>query len=72
MRNFGLIADETYRVSSVHWIRKDREYAAYLFDFDRTGLIDGKPASGGGIGMCVPIKADTSWQLLVEHLGPRA
>ena len=70
--NFGTIADETYRVSNVHWVRKDREYAAYLFDFDWTGLIDGEPASGGGRGTCVLVKAGTSWQLLVEHLGPRA
>ena len=70
--NFGTIADETYRVWNVHWVRKDREYAAYLFDFDWTGLIDGEPASGGGRGTCVLVKAGTSWQLLVEHLGPRA
>ena len=70
--NFGVIADETYRVSNVHWVRKDREYAAYLFDFDWTGLIDGEPASGGGRGTCVLVKDGTSWRLLVEHLGPRA
>jgi len=70
--NFGAIADETYRVSNVHWVRKDREYAAYLFDFDWTGLIDGEPAGGGGRGTCVLVKDGTSWRLLVEHLGPRA
>jgi ketosteroid isomerase-like protein len=70
--NFAVIADETYRISNVHWVRKDREYAAYLFDFDWTGLIDGKPASGGGRGTCLLIKEGTSWQLLIEHLGPRA
>ncbi|MGD8474008.1 MAG: DUF4440 domain-containing protein [Anaerolineae bacterium] len=70
--NFGAIADETYRVSNVHWVRKDREYAAYLFEFDWTGLIDGKPASGGGRGTCVLVKVGTSWKLLVEHLGLRA
>jgi ketosteroid isomerase-like protein len=70
--NFAAIADETYRISNVHWVRRDREWAAYLFDFDWTGLIDGEPASGGGRGTCVLVSDGTSWQLLMEHLGPRA
>jgi ketosteroid isomerase-like protein len=70
--NFAAIADETYRISNVHWVRKGRVFAAYLFDFNWSGLIDGKPASGGGRGTCVLVKEGTSWQLLIEHLGPRA
>jgi len=70
--NFAAIADETYRISNVHWVRKNRECAAYLFDFDWTGLIDRKPASGGGRGTCLLIREGPRWQLLVEHLGPRA
>lgn len=70
--NFAAIADETYRISNVHWVRRGRECAIYLFAFDWTGLIDGKIASGGGRGTCVLVRESTSWQLLVEHLGPRA
>ena len=70
--NFAEIEAETYRVSNVYWVRRDRAYAAYLFDFDWTGFIDGKPARGGGRGTCVLVKEGTSWQLLIEHLGPRA
>ena len=71
-RNFAAITDERYRISGVHWVRRDCVFAAYLFDFDWTGLVDGKPASGGGRGTCVLVNDGTNWQLLIEHLGPRA
>lgn len=70
--NFRAITDETYKISNVHWVRKDRQYAVYLFDFDWTGVIGGKSARGGGSGTCLLVKEPAGWQLLIEHLGPRA
>jgi ketosteroid isomerase-like protein len=70
--NFQTISEETYRISNIHWVRKDSEFAVYLFDFDWSGIIGGKPAEGGGRGTCVLVRKDAGWRLLVEHLGPRA
>lgn len=70
--NFKVIAEERYQISKLHWVRQSAEVAVYLFEFDWSGIIDGKPASGGGTGTGVLIRQGSGWQLLVEHLGPRA
>ncbi|WP_420627826.1 nuclear transport factor 2 family protein [Candidatus Leptofilum sp.] len=71
-RNFSLIQDETYKMENVHWVKKAAETAVYLFTFHWSGLINGEPASGAGTGTAVLIKTEDKWQLLVEHLGPKA
>ena len=70
--NFSIIKDETYSISNVHWVIKDTETAVYLFEFNWSGLINDQPASGSGRGTSVLIKESDKWQLLVEHLGPKA
>lgn len=69
-RNFALIRDETYHIANVHWVTRTQDVAVYLFDFAWAGLIDGKPASGGGRGTAVLVRRGNAWQLLAEHLGP--
>lgn len=71
-RNFSLIQDETYQIENVHWVMMGAETAVYLFTFRWSGLINGKPASGAGTGTAVLINGTNGWQLLVEHLGPKA
>ena len=71
-KNFSLIKDEEYSISNVHWVMKGSETAVYLFDFNWSGMINDKPASGAGQGTSVLIKENDQWQLLVEHLGPKA
>ncbi|HKY55245.1 MAG TPA: nuclear transport factor 2 family protein [Anaerolineales bacterium] len=71
-KNFSLIKDETYSITNVHWVIKSSEMAVYLFDFNWSGIINEKPASGSGRGTSVLIKENNKWQLLVEHLGPKA
>ncbi|MBD3649617.1 MAG: nuclear transport factor 2 family protein [Pseudomonadales bacterium] len=71
-QNFQAIEDESYKISNVHWVLEEESHAAYIFEFDWAGLIDGKPARGGGTGTCVLAKEGDQWRLLVEHLGPRA
>ena len=70
--NFSLIQDEKYSIANVHWVMKNPETAAYLFEFSWSGIINGKPAQGAGRGTSVLIKANDRWQLLIEHLGPKA
>jgi ketosteroid isomerase-like protein len=54
-------------------VHRDADVAAYLFDFDWSGRIDGRPASGNGRGTCVLRRHNgTGWRLLIEHLGPRS
>ena len=71
-RNFEMIQSEPYRMSNLHWIRKDETFAVYLFEYDWKGIINGKPANGAGRGTQVLIQENGQWQLLAEHLGPRA
>lgn len=70
--NFSLIKDETYSMRDVHWVLKNDLTAVYLFEFNWSGIINGKPAQGAGRGTSVLIKEDGAWRLLVEHLGPKA
>ncbi len=70
-QNFSAIADEEYRISNVHWVQRGADVAVYLFDFNWTGRINGRAASGSGRGTCVLRRTDEmGWRLLVEHLGP--
>jgi len=71
-KNFSLIKDEEYSIANVHWVTKGSEMAVYLFDFSWSGIINDKQASGSGRGTSVLIKDGGKWQLIVEHLGPKA
>lgn len=70
--NFSLIKDEEYSISDMHWVMIGSEMAVYLFDFSWSGIINDQQASGSGRGTSVLIRENDKWQLLVEHLGPKA
>jgi ketosteroid isomerase-like protein len=70
--NFASIEDERYRVSNVHWVMRSERTAVYLFDFEWSGRIQGRPAQGKGRGTSVLARDGEEWKLLVEHLGPGA
>lgn len=67
-KNFSLIKSETYRMTNVHWVRRDENIAVYLFDFEWTGVIAGKRAAGKGYGSTVLVRDAERWKLLLEHL----
>ncbi len=67
-RNFASIKDETFTISNVHWINKSDAFAAYLFNFHWSGIMDGKSALGSGRGSSVIVCENGKWLLLVEHL----
>ena len=71
-KNFSLIKDETYSMTSIDWVLKIPGAAVYLFEFNWSGIIKGKQASGGGRGTSVLIKENEEWKLIAEHLGPLA
>ncbi len=68
-KNFSIIKNEKYAIENIKWLVKDKKYAVYLFEFNWTGIIDGKSRSGNGIGTSVLIKENARWKLLTEHLG---
>ena len=70
--NFAAIADEEYRISNIRWVHRGSEIAVYLFDFNWSGRVGGRPASSSGRGTTVLHRNDDGWRLLVEHLGPAA
>ncbi len=70
--NFSAIEDEDYRISNVHWVRRDEDVAVYLFEFAWSGRIGGHDAEGGGRGTSLLVRDGPDWKLLVEHLGPQS
>jgi ketosteroid isomerase-like protein len=71
-RNFASIKSEHYAITNVHWVKQSEGFAVFTFDYQWSGVIGGKSASGGGRGSSVIMKSGTGWQLLSEHLGPPA
>ncbi len=68
-RNFDRVVDEKYRVENVQWLDLTDDRAVVLYDFAWSGVIEGRPASGGGRGTSVMAVHDGRWKILLEHLG---
>ena len=62
---------EQYKMSDITWVKKEVNYAVYLFNYHWSGIIKDKMVSGNGIGTSVIIKERDNWHLLVEHLGKK-
>jgi ketosteroid isomerase-like protein len=71
-KNFSSIESEKYSISNVFWVTRGTDIAAYLFDFDWAGLINGGQVSGSGRGTSLLVKEGGKWQLLIEHLGSKS
>ena len=71
-KNFELIKDEDYKITNVHIVKEESDYAVFIFKYKWSGIIHGRPAEGGGRGTSVLVKNNGSWQLISEHLGPDA
>ena len=71
-RNFQLIQDEEYELYDVRWLTDQPTHAVCTYRFRWSGLIDGKPAAGGGRGTSVLTNEDGRWLVLAEYLGPDA
>ncbi|WP_420573263.1 nuclear transport factor 2 family protein [Kordia sp.] len=71
-KNFSVIKNEKYAIENITWLIKDENFAVYVFEFNWTGIIDGKSVSGNGIGTAVLTKENATWKLLTEHLGRKS
>lgn len=67
--NFNIIKSEKYAIENVRWLKKEEQFAVYLFEYSWSGFINGQLMSGSGIGTSVIVKENGQWQLLTEHLG---
>jgi len=70
--NFAKIKSESYKIENVQWLRKERNYAVYIFEYFWSGVVNGTLMSGGGIGTSVIIEVSGVWKLLSEHLGSKS
>lgn len=71
-RAFSLIKNEIYKIRNLRVIQEAETFAVFVFEFDWTGRVEGRNASGSGRGTSVLCKENDRWQLLCEHLGPAA
>jgi ketosteroid isomerase-like protein len=66
--NFDAIEGETYRIHGLKWVAKSEDVAACVYEFDWSGRIDGKAASGHGRGTTVIRRIEGRWKVAHEHL----
>ncbi|MEM6803515.1 MAG: nuclear transport factor 2 family protein [Bacteroidota bacterium] len=70
-RNFTSIKSENYIMKNIVWLKREANFAVYLFEFAWTGIVHNQPASGKGVGTSVLLKEAGQWKLLSEHLGSK-
>jgi len=72
--NFERIKGDAYRMSGPRWVHRSTgspdAAAVCVFDFDWSGLVDGRSVSGRGCGTIVLVQTNDGWRLIAEHLGP--
>ena len=58
-------------MTDVFWVFRTKDVAVYLFSYEWTGTVNGRPAAGEGRGTSVLIRDHDEWLLVAEHLGRR-
>ena len=66
--NFDAIEDETYRILHLKWLASSEDVAACAYEFEWSGKMGGKPASGHGRGTTVIRRTGGEWKVAHEHL----
>jgi ketosteroid isomerase-like protein len=67
-RNFDTIKAEKYAIHDLIWLAQSDDVAVCIYEFDWSGEIHGKLASGGGRGTTVIQRAVGRWRVVHEHL----
>ncbi|WP_433891510.1 YybH family protein [Streptomyces sp. CA-111067] len=67
-RTFAAIQHEVYEIRDLEWIVMTADHAVCRYRFSWTGLVDGRPRSGGGRGTNVIVRRDGTWKMQHEHL----
>ena len=66
--NFEAIEAEVYRIGQLRWLADSESVAACVFEFDWSGKVKGKAASGYGRGTTVIRRSGGEWKVAHEHL----
>jgi ketosteroid isomerase-like protein len=66
--NFEAIEGETYRTRNLKWLANSNEVAACIYEFEWSGIMNGRPVSGHGRGTTVIRRVDGQWRVAHEHL----
>ena len=67
-RTFDLIKDEKYWLTDVRWLQETESCATCIYQFNWTGVINGKACTGNGRGTTVTKKIEDRWMIIHEHL----
>lgn len=67
---WAIVKDERYSVHDVRWLARTPDTAVVLYGYCWSGLVDGKPRSGGGRGTNVLLLDQGAWRVAHEHLSP--
>jgi len=70
-KNFSLIKSEKYIMKNIVWLKREIDFAVYIFEYSWSGIMNGELISGSGLGTSTIIKEGEVWKLLIEHLGNR-
>lgn len=70
-KNFATIKSEHYKISNLHWVKKNNQYAVFTFEYNWSGYISDNLILGNGVGTSIIICKNDDWLLLSEHLGKK-
>jgi len=63
-----LIENEKYWLTNKKWIANDQETAVVTYNYNWTGVINGKSESGFGRGTSILVMLAGKWKIIHEHL----
>ena len=67
---FSIIKDETFEIQNLNWNYKSETFSTCTFEFDWSGIIQGRRFSSPGRGGIAWANIDGKWQIVLEHFGP--
>lgn len=67
---FSIIKDETFDIRNLTWNFKSKDFATCTFEFDWSGIIQGRRFASPGRGSLSWANINDKWQIVLEHFGP--
>ena len=67
---FSIIKDETFIVKNLNWNYKNDSFATCTFEFDWSGVIQGRRFVSPGRGSISWANIEGKWLIVLEHFGP--
>ncbi len=67
-KTWNTIKNENYSISELKWLHKAQDCAVCIYNFNSTGIIDGKFRQTRGRGTNILKKFADGWKIIHEHL----